>query len=69
MTWNLFDASQNEAIPQFIDSSHWQLVSEQPVSTIEEECGGGKPGPGTKGEDGELSDSVVYDLSHLTVTV
>ena len=65
MTWNFFDASQNEAIPQLIDSSYWQMASEQPMSTIEEECGGGKPGPSTKGEEAVLSDSVVYGLSYF----
>lgn len=64
MTWNLFDASRNEAILQPIYPSYWPLASEQPMSTIEEECGGGKPGPGTKGEEEELSDSALYGLSH-----
>ena len=64
MSWNLFDVSQNEEIPQPIDPSYWPLASERPMNTIEEERGGGKLESGTKGEEGELSDSVLYGLSH-----
>ena len=64
MSWNLFDASQNEETPQPIDPSYRPLASEQPMNTIEEERSGGKLELGTKGEEGELSDSVVYGLSH-----
>ena len=64
MSWNLFDASQNEETPQHIDPNYRPLASEQPMKTIEEERSGGKLELGTKGEEGELSDSVVYGLSH-----
>jgi hypothetical protein len=64
---NPSDASQDDAIPPPINPRYWQLALKQSMSTTEEECSGGEPGTGSKGEGRELSNSVVYGLSQPTI--
>lgn len=69
MIMNPSDASQDDAIPPPFNPSYRELALKQPMSITEEECSGGEPGPGSKGEGGELSNSLVYGLSHSTLSV